>query len=124
MGLGIAQEIRLSLSKELIAATTTPLLLSLLDGEELYGYALIKRVRALSAERIAWSEGMLYPVLRRLETQGLIASRWQRAESGRRRRYYRLRKAGREELARQQEQWRLANSLLAQLWQEDSQCSI
>ena len=113
----------MSLSKELVAATTTPLVLSLLDGEELYGYALIKRIHALSDERIAWSDGMLYPVLRRLESQGLITSSWRQAETGRRRRYYRIQQAGRAELAKQREQWKLVSSVLGRLWQEDSECS-
>ncbi len=113
----------MSLSRELVAASTTPLVLSLLGREELYGYALIKQVRELSGDRIAWSDGMLYPVLRRLESQGLIASVWRRADSGRRRRYYRIRAAGRQELARLREQWDVVGSVLDRLWKEEARCS-
>jgi len=112
-----------TLSRELIAASTIPLVLSILDREECYGYALIKQIRELSGERIAWSDGMLYPVLRRLETQGLIKSYWRSADTGRRRRYYRLENAGRQELVRQREQWGLVSSVLGRLWKEDPRCS-
>ena len=54
---------------------------------------------------------MLYPVLRRLEGQGLIASFWRVAETGRRRRYYRIETAGKAELNRQREQWNLVCSI-------------
>ena len=77
-------------SKELVAASTKPLLLALLRVGESYGYELIERVRHLSDGTLEWSDGMLYPVLRRLEREGLVASRWSVAENGRRRRYYRL----------------------------------
>ena len=108
----------MTLSKELVAASTIPLVLSILERGECYGYALIKQVRELSGDRIQWSDGMLYPVLRRLETQGLIASSWQVAETGRRRRYYRIENAGAEELGRQREQWRMVGSVLDRLWKE------
>ena len=78
------------LSKELVAASTKPLLLALLAERESYGYELIQRVKELSDEEIEWTEGMLYPVLHRLEEEGLIESEWRDAESGRQRRYYRL----------------------------------
>jgi DNA-binding PadR family transcriptional regulator len=113
----------MTLTKELVAASTVPLVLSLLDGEDGYGYALIKRIRELSDDRIAWSDGMLYPVLRRLESQGLIRSYWRNADTGRRRRYYRIEPAGRRELARQIAQWDLVGSVLARLKEETPSCS-
>lgn len=113
----------MTLPRELVAASTVPLVLSLLEGENGYGYALIKRIRELSDDRIAWSDGMLYPVLRRLEAQGLITSSWQGTAGGRRRRYYRLEPAGRDELARLREQWDLIGSVLDRLRKENASCS-
>lgn len=113
----------MTVSRELVAASTTPLVLSILQRGECYGYALIKQVRELSGDRIAWSDGMLYPVLRRLESQGLISSHWQVAETGRRRRYYRLETDGQRELTTQREQWNLVASVLDRLWKENPQCS-
>jgi DNA-binding PadR family transcriptional regulator len=104
------------LQKELIAASTEPLILSLLSEGESYGYALIQRVREMSGDRIRWTDGMLYPVLHRLERQGRIKSRWKTAETGRKRKYYSIQKKGRAALAEAQEQWQVVNQTLNQLW--------
>ena len=104
------------LPKELIAASTEPLILTLLSEGESYGYALIQRVKELSGDRIQWTDGMLYPVLHRLEKEGRIKSRWRVAETGRRRKYYSILKEGRAALARAQEEWRLVDQTLNLLW--------
>src|SRR5207245_303366 len=80
------------LSKELVAASAEPLILSLLSGCESYGYAIIQEIKARSKERIQWTDGMLYPVLHRMEDEGWITSRWVDAENGRRRKYYSIKK--------------------------------
>jgi len=103
-------------SKELIAASTEPLLLSLLAQGENYGYALIQQVRELSGDRIRWTDGMLYPVLHRLERQGQIKSRWKTAETGRKRKYYSIKKEGRAALAEAQQQWRVVQETFNHLW--------
>ena len=113
----------MSLNRELIAASTTPLVLAILSKEDGYGYALIKEVRELSGSRIAWSDGMLYPVLRRLEGQGLISSYWQVADSGRRRRYYKIESGGQQELLRWRDQWNLVGDVLVRLWGKEDACS-
>ena len=74
----------MKLTKDLVAASATPLVLAILEEGESYGYAIIQRVRELSEGRIVWTDGMLYPVLHRLEAQGSIAARWRESESGRR----------------------------------------
>ena len=104
-------------SKELVAASARPLLLSLLaDGED-YGYSLIRRVRDLSDGKLEWSEGMLYPVLHRLENERLIQARWKRSdETGRQRKYYRLRASGKRAAAAEREAWMDVHSTLARLW--------
>jgi len=88
------------MSKELVAASSRPMVLSILAGGESYGYEILQRVRLLSGGRIEWSDGMLYPVLKRLEKEGLIAGEWRTVESGRRRRYYRLSAKGKKQLGR------------------------
>jgi DNA-binding PadR family transcriptional regulator len=65
------------LSKELVAASTVPLVLSVLAKGENYGYALIQEVRELSGGRIEWTEGMLYPCFMDGK-QKLIQSEWRR----------------------------------------------
>ena len=111
------------INRELIAASTIPLVLSILSREDCYGYALIKEVQNLSDSEITWSDGMLYPVLRRLETQGLITSYWQAADSGRRRRYYKIEKDGELELITWRDQWQLVGGVLGKLWGKDEPCS-
>jgi PadR family transcriptional regulator PadR len=104
------------LSKELVAASTVPLVLSVLAEGENYGYALIQRVRGLSDGGIEWTEGMLYPVLHWMEDQGFVESEWKQAETGRRRKYYRLRHAGRKALQTEQQQWLTVHTTLTRLW--------
>jgi len=104
------------LSKELVAASTVPLVLSVLTEGENYGYALIQRVRELSAGRIEWTEGMLYPVLHWMEKENLIESEWREADTGRKRKYYRLRKEGRKELQKEKEQWLSVHETLTNIW--------
>ena len=103
-------------SKELVAASTVPLVLSVLVEGESYGYALIRRVRELSGGEIEWTDGMLYPVLHWMERQKLIASQWREAEGGRKRKYYRLRKEGRAALAKERAQWSTVHATLTKLW--------
>jgi PadR family transcriptional regulator PadR len=104
------------LSKELVAASTVPLVLSVLSKNETYGYALIQRVRELSDGRIEWTEGMLYPVLHWMEREKLIESEWRKAEGERNRKYYRLRKEGRKALQEEQQQWMTVHTTLMNLW--------
>jgi PadR family transcriptional regulator PadR len=110
----------LAIYKDLVAASATPLILSILSEGENYGYAIIRRVRDLSGGRMQWTDGMLYPVLHRLEQQGLIKSFERISETGRKRKYYRLRKKGTETLQKQRSQWILVYSTLRQLWEKEA----
>ncbi len=80
--------------KELVAASAEPLILSLLDRGESYGYAIIQDVKARSGGKLQWTDGMLYPVLHRMEQRRLIKARWGESETGRKRKYYSLKKDG------------------------------
>jgi len=104
------------LSKELVGASTVPLVLSVLTEGETYGYALIERVRELSGGKIEWTEGMLYPVLHWMEKEALIESEWREGETGRKRKYYRLCKEGRKALREEQEQWMTVHETLTKIW--------
>ena len=103
--------------KDLVAASARPLILSILSAEgESYGYALIQRVRELSEDRLNWTDGMLYPVLHRLEREELISAVWKEAETGRERKYYRLTQSGRNALKEERQQWLTVHNSLARLW--------
>jgi DNA-binding PadR family transcriptional regulator len=107
------------LHKDLVAASAEPLVLSLLAGGESYGYAIIQEIRSRSQDRMAWTDGMLYPVLHRLEHKGQIKSRWVEAESGRKRKYYALNKEGRKALKTHRENWNMVHSVLAGFSKEE-----
>jgi PadR family transcriptional regulator len=106
----------MKLEKELVAASSVPLVLSILSEGDSYGYAIIQRVKELSGGKIEWTDGMLYPVLHWLEDQRLVRGRWMKSESGRKRKYYSLQLEGRRALQQQKEQWTLVSSTLNQLW--------
>lgn len=103
------------LSKDLIAASTIPIILSLLQQGDNYGYQLIKDVQEISDGSLQWKEGSLYPVLIKLEKKGLISS-YIKKEDGRNRKYYSLKQSGKTALATLQEEWALINNTLHQLW--------
>jgi len=109
----------MDLGKDLVAASSTPLVLAILAEGESYGYAIIKRVRELSNGQLLWTDGMLYPVLHRLERQGLVASKWVSPSSGRRRKYYRLTKEGRAELEAERKRWQMVDETLNRIWLRD-----
>ncbi len=90
----------------------TPLILAVLAEGESWGYAILRRIRALSQGRLDWNEGMLYPVLHRLVEQGLIEGRWDEGDSARRRRYYRITAPGRAALQAEREEFRLVQETL------------
>jgi DNA-binding PadR family transcriptional regulator len=106
----------MSINKDLVAASSTPLVLAILSEGDSYGYAILRRVRELSGGELDWTDGMLYPVLHRLERSGLVESRWEKAESGRRRKYYRVTEAGLEQLADERRQWRAGDQTLRRIW--------
>jgi DNA-binding PadR family transcriptional regulator len=105
-----------AISKDLVAASATPLVLSILAKGESYGYALIQQVRVLSRGRLEWTDGMLYPILHRLEEQGLVRATWRETETGRKRKYYRILDAGLDALEEQREQWNAVNESLRAAW--------
>jgi DNA-binding PadR family transcriptional regulator len=108
----------LAVSKDLVAASATPLILSILAEGESYGYAIIKRVSELSNGQMQWTDGMLYPVLHRLESQKSIRSQWRTSGTGRKRKYYCLTKRGIKALQGSRTQWMLVHSTLVKSWQE------
>ena len=103
-------------NKDLIAASSTPIVLAILSEGDSYGYAIIKRVQELSGGHMEWTDGMLYPVLHRLERLGYIKARWEESETGRRRKYYRIMSRGRDQLAEERRQWQTVDATLRGIW--------
>ena len=104
------------IGKDLVAASAIPLVLAILDEGESYGYAILKRIDELSGGEMEWTDGMLYPLLHRLDRLGYVEARWDSPEGGRRRRYYRITAAGRDALSEQRRQWEVVASALHNAW--------
>lgn len=102
-------------SKELIAASTIPIVLSILKEGDNYGYEIIKQVQEISNGSLNWKEGSLYPVLSKLEKKNLIQS-YIKKENGRNRKYYSLKQEGITFLESLQSQWSSINQILNTIW--------
>lgn len=106
----------MDIGKDLVAASATPLVLAIVAEADTYGYAILKRVGELSGGQLQWTDGMLYPVLHRLERNGHIEGRWGVSETGRRRKYYCITAQGQAELDEQRRQWQTVNEALRNIW--------
>jgi len=102
-------------SKDFVAASTTPLILSILKLGQSYGYAIIQQVKEISQGEMLWADGMLYPILHRLEKKLFIEAVWGLSETGRKRKYYKLLPEGEDELKKQRQNWQQLNTMLTKL---------
>jgi transcriptional regulator len=82
------------------------LMLATLQAGPAHGYAIAQTLRARSDGAFDLPEGTLYPALHRLERAGMVASEWS-TQAGRRRRTYRLTRAGEKALGERRREWRL-----------------
>jgi len=103
-----------TLPKDFVAASAPPMILALLEKADSYGYELIQQAETLSEGQFRWAEGMLYPLLHRLENKSWIEAYWGKAPTGRKRKYYRITQEGKSVLAEQRKQWQQVNHLLQQ----------
>ncbi len=108
------------IGKDLVAAAATPLVLGILTEGESYGYAILQRVNTLSNGQLEWSDGMLYPLLHRLERLGQIEATWGASPTGRSRKHYRLSSSGAAALAEHHRQWTVVSEALARVWDDRS----
>ena len=107
------------ISKPLIGAALKPLVLSLLADGPKYGFQITYSVKVLAGEQVGWSNSKLYPLLHKLEHEGLLESFWQPSDSGPDRKYYKLTTAGIKELTSAKLEWRAMNAIFATLWDPD-----
>ncbi|MES2455466.1 MAG: PadR family transcriptional regulator [Bacteroidota bacterium] len=105
-------------SKDLIAASSIPIVLSILSQGESYGYDIISKIKAASNGKLEFSDGTLYPILRKLEEKKLIVSEWRVADNEKRRRYYRITDTGKEKFDTEKLNWKFMNELLQQFWNQ------
>ena len=103
-------------SKELVAASSKPLILSILAISDSYGYEIIRKVGELSDNELQWKDGMLYPILHKLEKEGCVRSYWKKSPAGRKRKYYTIEESGKTVLEEQKSQWHSVHNALNKLW--------
>lgn len=100
----------MAVNKELMKGSTVILILSLLDKKPMYGYEMIKEIEAKSDGVFTFKEGTLYPILHSLEGEGMVECYWTEADSGRKRKYYRITKTGKNHMKEKQEEWKVFRS--------------
>jgi PadR family transcriptional regulator, regulatory protein PadR len=104
-----------SISKELVGASATPIILSVLKNGDSYGYEIVQRVKELTNGEIKWQEPSIYPVLKKLESAGMIKSYWKVQEGERPRKYYSILAAGQEQLEQNMHEWQMVHSVFGRL---------
>lgn len=102
---------------DLLQGTLDLLILKTLAREPLHGWAVAKKIQALSGEVLAVQQGSLYPALHRLENQGWITAEWKSSEHGRDAKVYELTREGRRQLTRELESWNRLSSAVGLLLQ-------
>lgn len=102
--------------KALGTASFRPIILSVLEKRDSYGYEIMQFARDISDNTLELKPGILYPLLKRFEEDGLVEGYWVHAESERPRRYYRLLKAGQTALNVEKQSWLKIHEAFTQLW--------
>ena len=79
----------------------------------LHGYGIARRIEQISGNRLALNYGTIYPALLKLEQEGFIASEWGTSENHRKAKYYRLTRAGRAQLKKEEREWEETAAIVA-----------
>ncbi len=90
--------------RDLVRGSLDLMVLSVLAGGKKYGYLIQKEVREASGTRVDLAAGTLYPLLHKLEDEGLVKSSWDNS-TGRERKWYELTAAGKRRLSAQAQEW-------------------
>lgn len=106
-------------TKELVGASAPPIILSLLKQGDSYGYEIVQKVKELANGEIKWQEASIYPVLKKLENQGMIKSYWRVQEGERPRKYYSIQNEGIKFLEGNKREWNLMYGVFGKLWSLD-----
>ena len=95
----------MKISRELLKGSTSMLILSLIENENMYGYQMIKKLSEKSQNVFEFQEGTLYPILHSLEEKNFISSYWDNTGS-KKRKYYTITKDGKKHLKEKKEEWK------------------
>ena len=100
---------------ELLQGTLDMLVLKVLDGGVMHGFAVAERIHQMSDNVLRVEEGALYPALHRLEVRGWLGSHWGYSANNRRAKYYRVTALGRRQLRTEAEQWTRLSSAVSRV---------
>ncbi len=103
------------IERELMRGAGPAAVLQLLERREMYGYELVETLSHRSEGVLAMGHSTLYPLLYNLEAKGLIRGKWERVDSGRRRKYYAITDKGRAQLASHRRQWQALGRAMTRL---------
>ena len=95
----------MNIKKELTKGSSSLLVLSVLEKEDMYGYQIVKEIEKRSEFVFSLKEGTLYPILHAFENDGYVEAYWTQSEQGRKRKYYRITKKGIKALKDSKEEW-------------------
>lgn len=79
----------------------------------LHGYGIARRIEQISGDRLALNYGTVYPALLKLEQEGFIVSEWGASENNRKAKYYRLTRAGRSQLKKEEREWEETTAIIS-----------
>ena len=103
------------MGKDQLQGALDLLILKTLARGPMHGYGIVYRIQQVSQDALRVEEGSLYPALHRIEQEGWISAEWRSTESHRRAKYYRLTRAGRKQLAREEKNWGRVSSAVAKV---------
>lgn len=98
-----------------MGASAIPIILSVLQSGDSYGYEIVQKVKDLGKDKIQWNEPSIYPVLKKLESSGMIKSYWKVLEGERPRKYYTLLADGKEQLKQNMAEWDIVYAIFGKL---------
>ena len=99
--------------KEVMPGTLNLMILKSLDAlGSLHGYGIARRIEQVSGDLLYLNQGTIYPALLHLKQSGWISSKWGVSENNRRAKYYSITRAGRKQLAVEEERWRLTSEIM------------
>jgi DNA-binding PadR family transcriptional regulator len=104
------------ITNELIGASATSMILSILRKDDNYGYMIVHNMREITGGKLKWQEATIYPLLKSLEKDGLIKSYWKVNPGERARKYYSIQSKGIDKLYENKEEWKDAQEIFGKLW--------
>jgi DNA-binding PadR family transcriptional regulator len=105
--------------RELLKGNTGTVVLAILAGGPLHGYQIAKEMRRRSDDALRLGQGVLYPILHRLEDRGLILGEWEQSTGTPSRKRYTITKAGLAELRAKRGEWAAFSSAMAKVLDTD-----